>query len=104
MRARTRTVALVAVAALAAAGGTVGVTLATRSNPPKAVKLQPRPGFPPLYLDVGVRADAAARAIRRGSELYRQGRHAAALRVFGALPDLEAQVGAALAGWPTGSL
>jgi tetratricopeptide (TPR) repeat protein len=35
----------VAAAAVAAAGGVVGVTLATRSNPPK---LQPQPGKPPV--------------------------------------------------------
>jgi tetratricopeptide (TPR) repeat protein len=104
MTARTRTLALVAAAALAAAGATIGVTLATRSNPPKPVKLKPRAGFPPLYLDLGVRTDAAARAIRRGSALYAQGRHAAALELFGGLPDLEAQIGAALAGWPRGSV
>ena len=104
MTARTRTVALVAAAAIAAAGATVGVTLATRSNPPTPVKLKPRSGFPPLYLDVGVRDDAAARAIRRGSALYVQGRHAAALQVFDGVSDLEAQVGAALAGWPRGSI
>jgi tetratricopeptide (TPR) repeat protein len=104
MTARTRTLALVAAASLAAAGVTVGVTLATRSNPPKPVELKPRSGFPPLYLDLGVRADAAAQAIRRGSALYEQGRHAAALQVFGRLPELEAQIGAALAGWPRGSI
>jgi tetratricopeptide (TPR) repeat protein len=104
MTARTRTVALVAAAALAAAGATVGVTLATRSNPPKPVHLKARPGFPPLYLDLGVRTDPAAQAIRRGSALYAQGKHVAALQVFGRLPDLEAQIGAALAGWPRGSI
>ena len=95
---------LVVAAALAAAGATVGVTLATRSNPPEPVTLKPRPGFPPLYLDLGVRTDQAARAIRSASALYAKGDHAAALQIFGRYPDLEAQIGAALAGWPTGSI
>jgi tetratricopeptide (TPR) repeat protein len=103
--ARVRTVALVAAAAVAAAGATVGITLATRSNPPKAAaKLEPRPGFPPLYLDLGVRTDPAATAIRHASDLYARGRHARALAIFERYPDLEAQVGAALAGWPRGSI
>ena len=102
--ARTRTLGLVAAAALAAAGATVGVTLATRSHPAQTVALKPRAGFPPLYLDLGVRTDPAARAIRRGSDLYAHGRHAAALQVFDSRPELEAQVGAALAGWPAGTI
>jgi hypothetical protein len=103
--ARARTLVLVAAAALVAAGATVGVTLATRSHPPKPVAaLKPRPGFPPLYLDLGVRGDAAARAIRHASGLYANGRHAAALRIFQRYPELEAQIGAALAGWPAGSI
>jgi tetratricopeptide (TPR) repeat protein len=102
---RVRTVTLVAAAALAAAGTTVGVTLATRSHPPKtAATLKPRPGFPPLYLDLGVRTDSAAAAIRHASDLYARGKYAAALAIFGRYPDLEAQVGAALAGWPRGSI
>jgi tetratricopeptide (TPR) repeat protein len=103
--ARTRTLAFVVAAALAAAGATVGVTLATRSHPPKpAAPSKPRPGFPPLYLDLGVRTDAVAQAIRHASDLYGKGRHPEALRIFERYPDLEAQVGAAIAGWPTGSI
>jgi tetratricopeptide (TPR) repeat protein len=102
--ARARTLLLVTAAALVAAGATVGVTLATRSHPPHVAKLKPQPGFPPLYLDLGVRADAAATAIRQASELYVQGRHAAALEIFVRYPDLEARIGAAFAGWPRGSI
>jgi tetratricopeptide (TPR) repeat protein len=102
--ARTRTLGLVAAAALAAAAATVGVTVATRSHPAQTAALKPRAGFPPLYLDLGVRTDPAARAIRRGSDLYAHGRYAAALQVFDGRPELEAQVGAALAGWPTGTI
>jgi tetratricopeptide (TPR) repeat protein len=101
---RSRVVALVAVAAAAAAGATVGVTLATRSHVPRLVTLKPRPGAPPLYLDLGVRTDAAARAIRNATTLYGRGRHAEALQIFDRYRDLDAQVGAALAAWPTGTI
>jgi tetratricopeptide (TPR) repeat protein len=102
---RVRTVTLVAAAALAAAGATIGVTLATRSHPPRATAtLKPRAGYPPLYLDLGVRTDRAAAAIRHASDLYGRGRHAAALAIFGRYRDLEAQIGAAFAGWPRGSI
>ena len=104
MSPRARVLAIVSVAALAAAGLVVGLTLATRSQPVKAVVLQPRKGAPPLVLDLGVRGDAAAQAIRRGSALYAKGRRAAAKQIFDRYPDLEAQVGSALAGWPAGSL
>ena len=102
--ARARTLVLVAAAALAAAGATIGVTFATRSNPPKVAAPKPRPGFPPLSLDLGLRTDPAARAINRGIAAYSAGKHGEALRIFGRYPDLEAQIGAALSAWPRGSL
>lgn len=101
---KVRVAVLVAAAALAAAGATVGVTLATRSHVAKPQSLKPRPGFPPLYLDLGVRGDPAAQAIRSASALYARGRHADALRIFDRYPDVEAQVGAALATWPAGTI
>ena len=101
---KARIVALVAAAALVAAGATVGVTLATRSHVVKPQTLKPRAGFPPLYLDLGVRGDPAARAIRSASTLYARGRRAEALRVFDRYSDLEAQVGAAVARWPNGTI
>jgi tetratricopeptide (TPR) repeat protein len=93
---------VVAAAAIAAAGASVGVTLATRSAPPPALVRQP--GVPPLALDFGVRADPEARALARAATLYDKGDRAEAGAIFARYDSLEAQVGAALAGWPSGSL
>jgi predicted Zn-dependent protease len=102
MSTRTRVYLTVAVAALAAAAGAVGITLATRSDPaPAGVK---QPGAPPLALDFGVRADAEARALARAVDLYDAGKRDAAAAVFTRYDSLEAQVGAALSSWPDGSL
>jgi tetratricopeptide (TPR) repeat protein len=101
---RLRVYVVVAALALAAAGATVGITLATRTTPPTPQALKPRKGTPPLYLDLGVRGDAPAQAIRRASELYRQGRRVDARRIFDRYADLQAQIGAAVARWPRGTI
>src|SRR5581483_7596383 len=102
--ARLRVWLAVGAASLAAAGTTVGVTLATRTPTPKtaAASAKPRPGAPPLLLDLGVRTDPEAQALRRGSALYDRGRRTAARAIFAAHPSVEARVGAALAAWPSG--
>jgi Flp pilus assembly protein TadD len=97
-----RVYVIVALAALAAAGSAVGLTLATRSAPPPALVKQK--GVPPLALDFGVRADGEARALTRAVGLYEAGKRAEAGAVFGRYRSLEAQVGSALAAWPEGSL
>lgn len=83
-------------AALAAAGLTVGLTLATRTPTPHR---ETQPGAPPLLLDLGVRTDPEAVALRRASALYDQGKARQARSIFARYGSLEAQVGAALAGW-----
>ncbi len=98
--ARLRVYAIVAVCAVAAAGLTVGVTLATRTTPPKRA-VAPK-GRPPLVLDLGVRVDREAVALRRAASLYEGGRLSSAASVFDDYRSLEAQVGAALARWPDG--
>jgi tetratricopeptide (TPR) repeat protein len=95
---RLRVYAIVAVCAAAAAGLTVGVTLATRTTPPKPP--QGRAGRPPLVLELGVRTDPEAVALRQAVELYDRGQLRRALAVFGRYRSLEAEVGAAFAGWP----
>jgi tetratricopeptide (TPR) repeat protein len=99
---RARVFGLVALAATGAAGATVGVTLLTtrgehRSAPTTTSRT--RPG-PPLFLDLGVRTDPEARALRRAAGLYQSGRRARAAAIFRRHRSLEAQVGAALAAWP----
>jgi len=107
MSARTRVFTVVALAAAAAVAGTVGVTLLqTRgetTTAPGAVT-KPRTGSPPLILNFGVREDPEARALYRAQSLYAKGRRAEAARIFGRYHSLEAQIGAAFAGWPDGGL
>jgi len=98
---RPRVYLVVAACALAAAGLTVGVTLATRTPTPKRVAGQA--GSPPFVVDLGLRTDREAVALRRAANQYNAGKHSAAAGVFGKYGSLEAQVGAALAAWPAGA-
>lgn len=102
MSAGARVFFLVTLAALAASGVVVIGVLATRSDVPSVA---PRSGSPPLALDLGVRTDAEARALGQAQAIYdraRQPRRAAA--IFARYGSLEAQVGAAIAAWPNGTL
>jgi tetratricopeptide (TPR) repeat protein len=101
---RARVGILVAVVAVAAAGLTVGITVLTADQPPKAVTGKVRPGAPPLLLDLGVRIDREARALRQASRLYAQGRRAEARELFERSSSLQAQLGATLSRWPDDSL
>ena len=98
MSPRLRAYLLVAAAAVAAAGVTVGVTLATRTSTPH-VKRVAQPGLPPLLLDFGVRTDPEAVALRRASTLYDGGKAHEAGLIFDRYHSVEAQVGAALSVW-----
>ena len=93
--------ALVAAAALVAAGAAVGVTLATRSPTPEA---RTQKGAPPLALDLGIRDDPQARDLRRAAQLYDRGERGQAERLFLRHDSLAAQVGAAVARWPNGTV
>jgi tetratricopeptide (TPR) repeat protein len=90
---------ITAAAALTAAGLTVGLTLATRTNPPHPHK---QPGSPPLVLDLGVRTDPEAVALRRAADLYDGGKAELAAPIFRRYNSLEAEVGSALTDWPHG--
>jgi hypothetical protein len=92
-----RRYAITAGAALAAAGLTVGLTLATRTSTPHRVT---QSGLPPLLLDLGVRTDPEAVALRRASTLYDQGKGQQAGLIFGGYRSIEARVGSTLSAWP----
>jgi tetratricopeptide (TPR) repeat protein len=98
---RTRVFSLVVLAAAVASGVVVISVLATRSDVP-APKL--RPGRPPLALDLGLRTDLEARILERAQGLYNRGQPRRAATALRSRHSLEAQVGAALADWPDGSL
>jgi tetratricopeptide (TPR) repeat protein len=103
MSARTRVLAVVALAAAATVTGVVGVTLlqtrGEHTTVPGAVSA-PRKGAPPLEFDFGVRTDAEARALAGAANLYNAGHRAEEAAVFARYHSLEAEIGAAFAAWP----
>lgn len=104
--ARARVIAVTAAVAVAAAALVVGVVAAQSDRkpplPPEATA--PRPGLPPLALDLGVRDDREARDLRRAVVLFDGGDVDAAGRLFGRYDSLEARVGQAFAAWPNGTV
>ncbi len=106
MSARTRIVALTAVAATLAAAGAIAVGLLQGDRPGDVVAASTAPareGAPPLGLDLGVRDDREARDLRRAETLYRKGDLTAAKALFDRHTSLEARVGSAFASWPDGT-
>jgi tetratricopeptide (TPR) repeat protein len=104
--ARLRTYLLVAVAAAGAAGLVVATVAFTRTSTggggsahteTQATRLR---GAPRLLLDLGLRTDAEARALRRAGALYERGRRQTAGAIFRRYHSVEAEVGAAFAAWP----
>lgn len=91
---------IVALAALAAAAATVGLVLLTRDPPEQRVDAEP----PPLFLELGTRTDAEARALRRAAQLYARRRLAEARELFDRHSSAEARVGSAFARWPDETL
>jgi tetratricopeptide (TPR) repeat protein len=98
---RARVFLIVALAAVLVSGAVVAGVLATRSSVPS---VKPRKGLPSLALDVGVRTDPEARALRQALRLYQARRPKQAGEIFGRYHSLEAEIGAAFAAWPAGTL
>ena len=92
--------ALSAFAAVVVAGAAVLIADERDSGAETAVQPQPREGFPPLAVSLGVRDDTEARDLRRALELYEGDRPGEARRVFERFDSLEAKIGAAFAAWP----
>jgi tetratricopeptide (TPR) repeat protein len=95
---------VVGAVALLAAGATVGATLLTRTDTGGASTALPvtQKGAPELDLDLGVRTDPEAVALRRASTLYEKMQRKRAGAIFSRYDSLEARIGAALADWPDG--
>jgi tetratricopeptide (TPR) repeat protein len=105
MSPRTRILVIAGAAAAVAAGGTVALAVITSSDEGGKPKTEmPLAGAPPLVLDLGVRVDPEAKALRRAEGMYSRKRRAAAGRIFERYDSPEAQVGAALSAWPGSSL
>jgi tetratricopeptide (TPR) repeat protein len=100
---RSRVYAVVGIAA-AAAIGTVAAVVVVSGGDGRAAPEATLEGTPPLELDLGLRTDAEARALRRAAALYGHGRPEAAATIFDRYHSTQAQVGAAFAAWPGGTL
>ena len=98
MSRRTRIFAIVAVSALVAAGAAVGAALLLEDEEERSGG--PRRGVPPLVLDLGVRTDPQAVALRRAERLYADDKRREAGAVFARYDSPEARIGAAFAAWP----
>jgi tetratricopeptide (TPR) repeat protein len=103
MSPRTRVYAIVGAAAAAAAlAVTLTVALGSGGGTSRTASGQ-LGGRPPLELDLGVRGDAEAVALRRASAEYPR-RPAQAAAVFRRYRSLDAQIGSAMAAWPHGTI
>lgn len=100
---RVRILTLVWLAAAAAAAVVIGATL-LQSQRSSASDADLPEGNPPLVLDLGLRQDREARDLQRGVRLYQEGNTDAAARVFSGYRSVDARIGQALAGWPSGTL
>jgi tetratricopeptide (TPR) repeat protein len=102
MSPRARVSLIVAATAAVAAGVTVAATALTATDLPEETVAQRRAGVPPLVLDLGVRVDPEAKALRRAAAHYERGRRRQAGRIFERYASVEAELGAALSDWPGG--
>jgi tetratricopeptide (TPR) repeat protein len=92
--------ASVAAVALAAAGGVAVVALLLGGDGGDE-----RPsGIPPYVVDVGVRQDPEAQALRRAAGAYKGGERPRVAGLLAGYSSPQAEVGKALASWPEGSL
>jgi tetratricopeptide (TPR) repeat protein len=99
MSRRVRVVLVAAIAVAAALGVAAGAALVGRGgNDDRRQK-----GVPPYVVDLGVRTDPEARALRRAAAAYRAGQRGRARRILAGQTSIQARVGVALASWPEAS-
>ncbi len=107
MSARARVVVVVVTVAAVSAAAVAAISAVATDRPPEgAAATQPvrRAGAPPLTLDLGLRTDAEAVALRKAERLYNGSERQGAGEIFKRSGSLEAQVGSAYAAWPDGTL
>ena len=98
---RTRAILVLTTALAAAAGVVGGAAFLGGDDEPEAA--QP-PGAPPVLLDLGVRNDPEARALRQASQLHSRDQRRRAHDLFAQQDSLQAQAAEAISAWPDGSL
>jgi tetratricopeptide (TPR) repeat protein len=103
---RARVLAVTSLVSVLAASLAVVISHGQRGPAGRAAETAQKPlsGAPPLVLDLGVRVDREAQALRRAATLYEKGRRAQAAAIFTRYRSLEARVGLALARWPERTL
>jgi tetratricopeptide (TPR) repeat protein len=94
-------IASVLAVALAAAGGVVVGAMLLAAGGDGADR--PR-GVPPFVVDLGVRGDPEAQALRRAARAYRDGKRGEVAGLLAGRTSLQAEVGRALSSWPDDSL
>jgi tetratricopeptide (TPR) repeat protein len=99
MSKRTRVILVAAVAVAAALGVAAGAALVGRDDDGD----ERQPGAPPFVVDLGVRSDPEAKALREAAAAFERGDRGRAGKLLAGRSSLQAQVGAALATWPAGS-
>ena len=109
MSARTRTYLVVVLAALGAVALVVATVASTRNSTIGGGSTHTQTNAvvgraPTLVLDLGVRADPEANALRRASRLYASRKRRQAAAIFARYHSVDAQVGLALARWPAGTV
>ena len=100
MSRRARFIVVAAVALAAAVGVGIGAAFLGGSDGGEGRAS----GVPPFVLDLGVRQDQEAQALRRAGLLFRAGQEARGGQVLASYDSLQARVGKSLAKWPDGSL
>lgn len=88
---------IVAIAALVAAGAVVGATLLQTRG--ETTSLPAQPGKPVLQLELGLRSDPEARAVRQALGLFGKHHDARAEAIFRRYHSLEAQLGVLFTTW-----
>jgi len=99
MSRRARLILVSAIALAAALGVAGGAALVGRGDDGE----EKPAGVPPFVVDLGVRDDGEARALRSAAEAYGEDQRARAGRILAGRSSLQARVGQALAAWPDGS-
>jgi tetratricopeptide (TPR) repeat protein len=99
MSRRARLILVSAIALAAALGVAGGAALVGRGDDDD----QRPTGTPPFVVDLGVRDDPEARALRSAAQSYDHEQLARAGQILAGKTSLQAQVGQALAEWPDGS-
>lgn len=104
MSKRSRVYAVVGAAAAVAVGTVAAVVVISGGSGSTASAANTLKGRPPIELDLGLRDDPEAVALRRAAALYAHGQPAKAAPIFARYHSVDAEVGSALASWPDGTI